>query len=134
MLEEIAGVLRADPVGVWEAAPQWQARWQHGRRGIKATLDAGPRGLLNEVLDRESGLAQPPAANQPALLAACLSFVDRPNRVLLATRSEPFQREELDYLVAAGHYLGVALERSKAFDQTLEKEERLAALVQIAHL
>src|SRR4051794_20916239 len=67
MLEEIAGMLRADPVGVWEAAPQWQARWQHGRRGIKATLDAGPRTLLNEVLDRESGLAQPPGPNQPAL-------------------------------------------------------------------
>ena len=134
MLEEVGGVIRADQVGVWEALPNWQMRWQQGRRGMKTTLEAGLRVLLNEVLDREAGVAQPAAGGQPSLAAACLSFVDRPNRVILATRAEGFRREELEFVVAAGHYLGMALERGKAFDETREKEERLAALVQIAKL
>src|SRR5262249_47007111 len=64
---------------------------------------------------------------------ACLSYTDRPNRVLLAARPrEPFRREELEYAVAAGHYLGAGLERASAWDDHLAHLERLDALLAIA--
>src|SRR5262249_61829912 len=89
--------------------------------------------LLGEVLDREAGAAHPPAGGPPAWLAACLSFVERPNRALLIARPrEPFTREELAYGVAAGHYLGVGLERARRWDEYAGAVERLQALVAIA--
>src|SRR5262245_31783796 len=73
LLEEMAPALRADQAAVCEASPQWQARWQYSRRGTR--VDALPRALLSDVLDREAGVNQPSGANQPAIVAACLSYV-----------------------------------------------------------
>lgn len=130
LLEEIAAGLRADQASIWEAAPDWQPRWSHIRPGAKAA--APPRPLLGEVLDREAGASVPAAGNQPAFLASCLSFVDRPNRVLLVARPrDAFAKVELEYAVAAGHYLGLVLERARTWDLAREKEERLEALVAI---
>ncbi len=132
LLEEIGLALRADQAVVCEATPEWKARWQFTRRGARPASDALPRSLLSEVLDREAGVAQPPQAQQPALLASCLSYVEKPNRVLLATRPrDAFERIELEYAVAAGHYLGLALENARNLDQRLEAQERLQALVTI---
>ena len=132
MLEEIGVALRADQALIADASPEWHAAWQYARRGIRPPLDALPRSLLSEVLDRAAGVHQPPAANQPALLAACLSYVDRPNRVLLVARPrEPFEAVELQYAVAAGHYVGLALEWARQWDQGQEARERLQTLVAI---
>jgi transcriptional regulator with GAF, ATPase, and Fis domain len=126
LLEEIAAALRADAAAVWEAAPDWKRLSQHVKPGTRVNLDAVPRPLLSEVLDREAGVAQ------EHLLAACLSFVDRPNRVLTIHRPrEPFDKLDLEYAVAAGHYLGVALERVRAGEQARDLEERLRALLAI---
>src|SRR5262249_1613252 len=66
-------------------------------------------------------------------VAACLSYTDRPNRVVLATRPrEPFRREELEYMVAVGHYLGAGLERASAWDERAARLERLEALLAIS--
>jgi Nif-specific regulatory protein len=133
MLEEAAATLRADQAAVLEASPEWAARWQHTRRGARPPGDNWPRGLLGEVLDREAGASQPPLPGQPAYLAACLSYTDRPNRVLLLARPrEPFSREELAYAVAAGHYLGLGLERARAWDEERDLIDRLQALVAIS--
>ena len=132
MLEEIAGVLRADQAGVLEATPEWHVRWKHVRRGARPLGDALPRTLLGEVLDRTSGVSQPAGSGSPAFVAACLSYVERPNRVLLATRPrEPFSRAELEYVVAAGHYLGTGLEHARAWDERARTTQRLEALVTI---
>src|SRR5215213_5807977 len=84
MLEEVAATLNAEQAGVWEATPEWHVCWQFARRGVRAAQP--PARLLGEVLDREAGVSQPATAAQPALLASCLSFVDRPNQVLLVQR------------------------------------------------
>jgi DNA-binding NtrC family response regulator len=98
----------------------------------RANLDALPRLLLGEVLDRQSTVAQPPCGLQPALLVACLSFVERPNRVLVVTRCrEPFAPTELEYGAAAAHYVGVALERARAWDHVAIANQRLQALMEI---
>ncbi len=132
LLQEIGTQLRADHVAVWEAPPEWRPRWQSARPGTRTNLPAVPRPLLGDVLDRAAGVSQPPAGGQPALLAACLSFVDRPNRVLVALRPrDAFGREELEYAVAAGHYLGVALEKARAWDQAALQSQRLHALMEI---
>src|SRR6516165_2565583 len=116
LLEEIAAALRADMAAVVEATPQWRSVWQYVRRGVRSPGLPGP--LLSEVLDRVSGVSQPPSANQPAFLAACLSYSDRPNRVLLVSRPrDTFEAAELEYAVACGHYLGVAADRASARDQ-----------------
>jgi Nif-specific regulatory protein len=131
ILEEISTTLGADQAAIWVADPEWRARWSHRVRAARA--DGPPRPLLGEVLDREAGFRTPPGAHQPAWLAACLSFTDRPNRVLVAARPrEAFAQSELGYAVAAGHYLGVALERGRAWDQLRAKEERLEALLEIS--
>ncbi len=133
LLQEIATALRGEHAGVWEAAPAWEPRWHFARAGARANPDALPRTLLGEVLDRQASALQPPAAGQPALLVACLSYVDRPNRVLVVTRTrEPFARDELEYATAAGHYLGIALERARAWDQSAAQVLRLQALVEIS--
>jgi Nif-specific regulatory protein len=133
LLQEIAAALRGDHTGVWEATPAWQLRWQHARPGARVNLDGLPRPLFNEVLDRQASVVQPPGGAQPALLAACLSFVDRPNRVLVVTRArESFARPELEYAAAAGHYLGVALEKARAWDQAAAQAQRLQALMDIS--
>jgi Nif-specific regulatory protein len=133
LLQEIASALRADHAGVWEAVPPWEVRWQYARPGVRTNLDALPRPLLNEVLDRQAGVVQPPGTGLPAVLAACLSFVERPNRVLVVTRArEPFTRADLEYGAAAGHYLGVALERARAWDQAAVQAQRLQALMEIS--
>ena len=47
-----------------------------------------------------------------------LSYTERPNRVLIASRPrEAFLVGELEYAVAAGHYLGLGLERARAWDE-----------------
>jgi transcriptional regulator with GAF, ATPase, and Fis domain len=130
LLEEIASALRADQATIWEALPEAKARWSHLRRGGRP--DRVPQALLGDVLNREAGMSSGPAANQPALLAACLSYTDQPNRVLVVSRPrESFTTAELEYAVAAGHYLGLALERARAWDQMRDKEERLEALLEI---
>ena len=132
LLQEIATTLRADHAGVWEATPAWVLRWQHARAGTRTNLEALPRPLFNEVLDRQASVIQSPAPTQPALLAACLSFVERPNRVLVVTRArEPFARTELEYGTGAGHYVGVALEKARAWDQAAVQTQRLQALMEI---
>jgi Nif-specific regulatory protein len=133
LLEEIAGVLRADLAAVVEAPSPWQVRWQYLRRGARPPGDALPRTLLAEVLDREAGAARPPAGATPALLAVCLSYAERPNRALLVARPrEPFTRAELEYAVAAAHYLGAGLDRAAAWDERTTRLERLEALLAIA--
>src|SRR5438128_10385280 len=59
LLEEIAAAMRADQAIVWEAQPSVTARWHYVRRGGRP--DPMPRALLSDVLDREAGLASPPA-------------------------------------------------------------------------
>ncbi|MBI3411791.1 MAG: sigma-54-dependent Fis family transcriptional regulator [Planctomycetes bacterium] len=132
LLEEIASAVRADQAGIWEATPEWKPRWQYLRRGAKADLP--PRTLLSDILDRQAGVGVAPASGQPAFAAACLSFTaDRPNRLLLVSRPrDAFDPVELEYAVAAGHYLGLALERGGLLDQARDKEERLHALVEIS--
>jgi Nif-specific regulatory protein len=132
ILEEVAAVLRADQTAVLEAAPEWLVRWQHVRRGARPLGDALPRTMLGEVLDRTAGFSQHTGSGSPAFVAACLSYVERPNRVLLAARPrEPFTRAELEYVVAAGHYLGTGLEHARAWDERARTMERLEALVAI---
>jgi transcriptional regulator with GAF, ATPase, and Fis domain len=133
LLEEVAGALHADQVAILEAPAPWQTLWQFVRRGARPLGEGLPRGLLGEVLDRQAGVSQPPAGGAPAFVAACLSYTDRPNRVVLATRPrEPFRREELEYAVAVGHYLGAGLERASAWDERAARLERLEALLAIA--
>ncbi len=130
LLEEIAAALRAEQATVWEAQPEPKPRWSFLRHGGKP--DPIARSVLAEVLDRAAGMSAGPGAKQPAMAAACLSFIDRPNRVLIVTRPrDSFTKQELEYTVAAGHYLGLALENSRAWDQLRDKEERLEALIEI---
>lgn len=133
LLAEAAAQLRADHVGIWEAMPTWTLRWQYARPGSRTNLDAIPRPLLNEILDRQAGISQPPTIAVPALCGACLSYVDRPNRVLLVLRPrDNFTQIELEYVVASGHYVGIALERAKLWDQSALKQQRLATLLDIS--
>jgi Nif-specific regulatory protein len=133
MLEEIGGVLRADTANVYEGPPPWKAAWSHARRGLgKPNLNL-PATTMAEVLDRTAGTMLPPAGGQPAFVMACLSFRETPNRLLLANRPrEPFTQSELEYVVAAGHYLGVALEQAQAWDELRQRQERLESLLAIA--
>jgi transcriptional regulator with GAF, ATPase, and Fis domain len=131
LVTEIGGALRADYAAVVEA-PRWQPPWQYVRPGTKAPR-ALPTSLLSEVLDREAGTAQAATAAAPAYLAVVLSYTERANRVLLIARPrEAFRHEELEYAVAAGHYLGAGLERARAWDEQAAAVERLESLVTIA--
>jgi Nif-specific regulatory protein len=131
LLTEISGALRAAFAAVVEA-PRWQPLWQHVRSGARAPR-ALPTALLSEVLDREAGGGQPPTTTTPAYLAVVLSYTERANRVLLVARpGETFHHGELEYAVAAGHYLGAGLERARAWDDQDVAVERLEALVTIA--
>jgi len=133
LLEEVGGALRADQVAVLEARPEWEVRWQYLRRGARPLGEALPRSLLGDVLDQEAGASQPPAGGSQAFLAACLSYTERANRVLLAARPrEPFHEGELQYAVAVGHYLGVGLERTRAWDDRADSVQRLESLLAIA--
>ena len=133
LLAEVAVQLRADHVGIWEATPTWLLRWHHARPGTRINLEAIPRPLLNDILDRQAGVSQTPTGQVPALLGACLSYVDRPNRILLALRPrDPFTHADLEYGVATGHYLGVALEKAKAWDNNITQSHRLGTLLEIS--
>jgi transcriptional regulator with GAF, ATPase, and Fis domain len=133
LLSEVAAQLRAEHIGIWEATPTWQLRWHYARPGTRTNLEIIPRPLLNDILDHQAGGSQPPSGLVPALLGACLSYVDRPNRVLLALRPrEAFSRADLEYLVAAGHYAGIALEKAKQWDQNIAQSQRLATLLEIS--
>ncbi len=132
LLPEIAAQLRADHVGVWEATPKWESRHAWARPGTRVNLDAIPRPLLNDILDRQAGVIQVPTGAAPAIAGACLSFVDRPNRVLVAIRPrDAFVSHELEFAVAAGHYLGIALERAKEWDSAASQVQRLQSLIDI---
>jgi Nif-specific regulatory protein len=131
-LEEVGLALAADRTAVVEPAPDWRPRWQYARRGLRAVAEPLPGGLLGEVLDREAGTSRPPCPGQPALLAAHLPSAGRANRVLVVIRPhEPFTPAELEYGVTAAHYLGVGLDRARAWDEQAEGCERLQALVAI---
>lgn len=132
LLDEIGSVLHADRAAVLEATPAWKPRWQFIRRGLRPPGDHWPQALLAEVLDQEIGISQSSGPGAPAYCAACLSYVERANRVLLVERPrEPFTADDLAYTVAAGHYLGMGLERARAWDDERRQSERLQALVGI---
>lgn len=132
LLPEIAAQVRADHVGVWEAGSSWQLLFEYARPGSRTNVDAITRPLMHEILDKQAGVSQPPAGATPALLGACLSYVERPNRVLLALRPrEAFTRADLEYAVAAGHYVGIALEKAKLWDQSIAQNQRSSALIKI---
>jgi transcriptional regulator with GAF, ATPase, and Fis domain len=131
LLEEIGSALHGDFVAVVEA-PRWQSAWQYLSPGSRAPRTL-PTSLLSDVLDREAGTRQPVTATAPAYLAVVLSYTERANRVLLIARPrEAFRQDELEYAVAAGHYLGAGLERARAWDEQTAAVERLEALVIIA--
>jgi Nif-specific regulatory protein len=133
LLEEIGTVLRADMASVFEASPEWRPVWSFTRRGLVKPVLNLPTTTLGEVLDRTAGTCLVPAAGQPAFVAACLSFRDKPNRALLVNRPrESFSQADLEYAVAAAHYLGIALEKAAVWDETHGRLERLAALLAIA--
>jgi Nif-specific regulatory protein len=132
LLEEITGVLRADQAAVFEPEPDWHPRWQHIRRGAWPPGECRPRALLAEILGRQAGASQAPADGTPAFLGTCLGSLDRPNGVLLVARPrEAFQPAELEYAVAAGHYLGVGLARACSWDEYRQTLERLEGLVAV---
>jgi Nif-specific regulatory protein len=134
LLAEIAVQLRADHAGIWAAAPAWQLCWQYARPGTRVNIESVPRPLLHEILDRQAGVSHAPGGTL-AILGACLSYVDRPNHVLIVLRPrEPFTSAELEYGVAAGHYAGVALERGLAWDQASARTGRLEALIETSRL
>jgi Nif-specific regulatory protein len=88
--------------------------------------------VLAEVLDREAGASLPPTVSAPAILVVCLDRARHPNEVLLTARhGESFGAAELEYAVAAGHYLSLALERAQAWDEQAAALERLSALVAV---
>jgi GAF domain-containing protein len=129
LLEEIGAALQADSVLVLEATPQWPVRYQFGRRAAKAISEPLPRSFLGEVLDRTARACQPPESNSPAYLAVCLHA----QQVLLASRRrEEFTPSDLDYAVAAGHYLGLVLEKIQRREQERQECDRLKALVHIS--
>ena len=133
LLPEIAAQLRADYAGVWEATPSWQVRWQFARPGVRTNLDAISRPLLGEILDRQAGVAQQPAGAAPALIGACLSYVERPNRLLIIQRPrDPFSGADLEYAVAAAHYVGLVLERAKLWDDAAGQNQRFKTLLDIS--
>ena len=89
LLPETAAPLRAEHIGIWEATPDGDA---HQPRNHSAhALERDPR---------SSGRRQPgPLRPGAHLLGACLSYVDRPNRVLLALRPrEAFSCADLECL------------------------------------
>jgi Nif-specific regulatory protein len=132
-LEEIAGAVRAEQAAILEATPQWAPRWNYQRRPTRSS-DNWPRAVLGEVLDREAAVAVPPGATPgaPALLAVCLGYRERANRALVVARpNESFEPIELQYGLAAGYYLGLALESARIFDEYGETQERLQALIAI---
>jgi Nif-specific regulatory protein len=139
-LEEIAGAVRAEQSAVLEAMPEWTARWRYSRRPVHVA-DSWPKALLGEVLDKEAAVAAGPLPNgrgsesnrgSPAVLAVCLGYRERANRALVVSRpDEEFQRAELEYALAAGYYLGLALEASLQADSARENQERLQTLVAI---
>jgi Nif-specific regulatory protein len=131
-LEEIAGAVHAETAAILEATPDWQPRWLHGRRPVRPGSQSWPRTLLGEVLDQEAAASQPALDKTPAYLAVCLGYRERPNRALLLARpGEAFQRPELEYGLAAGYYLGLALEVARTADEQRQTQERLQALVAI---
>jgi transcriptional regulator with GAF, ATPase, and Fis domain len=133
MLEEIGSALRADSAVIAEATPRWQVIAESVRRGARSPAGQLPGALLSEVLDRQAGASQPASHQHAPMLAACLSYTDQPNRVLLVVRPrDDFERIELEYAVSAGHYLGLALEKSRAWQGRQEDQHRLETLLSIA--
>jgi len=130
VLEAITSALHADWAAVFAARPAWEVCWQHARRGVRLPGGPLPRAFLSQILDAEEGAILPAAGGQPAYGAACLSYVERCNRVLLVARPrEPFSAADLAYIVAAGHYLGAGLERARAWDEQVELGRRLTGLL-----
>lgn len=133
LLEEMAGVLRADQIVVLDAVPQWPVRWDYARRSLRLGRDNVPRSLLSEVLDRGAGGCQSPSVNAPAFLAVAFPGHESLNLVLLAGRSrEDFSTEELEYAVAAVYYFGQALVRSRTWQGEVEAGQRFKALLNIS--
>jgi Nif-specific regulatory protein len=134
-LEEIGGAVRADAAAVLEAGAAWSLCWSQGRRAARPGAEAWPQALLSEVLDKEAGAAVAPGttgAGSPAYLAVCLGYRKQPNRVLLLARPrDEFSAVELDYALAAGYYLGLAVEAARANDEMRERVERWQALAAI---
>jgi Nif-specific regulatory protein len=130
LLEEIAGVLRGDQAALLEAEPVSQPRWQFVRRGARPLGECLPRAFLAEVVARQAGAGLPPTAPLPAFLAACLGCPDRPPLVMVVARPrEPFGPSELEYAVAAAHYLGIGLERARRWDEQRQALRHLESLV-----
>ena len=119
MLEEIAGALRADLALVLEATPDWQAHWQHVRRGARPLGDNLPRDPPRRGRSTaRPASAQPPAGGAAASWPPASATPSDPTACCWPPgRASRSAGHELEYAVAAGHYLGVGLERAHAWDE-----------------
>jgi Nif-specific regulatory protein len=132
LLKEMATTLRADQLAVLEPGPQWPPLWQHPRPSARGQPFHPPRTLLQEVQERRAGVSRPPGPAAPALLAVTVPYpAENPYLLLVARSRDEFSGTELEYTLAAGHYLGLALEKVQACQAANEKCRRLEALVQI---
>lgn len=130
LLEEIAAQLRADSVSVMQATPEWKVCWQNQGRLARNPIEAISRPTLHDVLDRQAGVSS--EGKGVFWIATCLSYVDRPNRVLTVLRSrDPFSQDEFECAVAAGHALGVSLEHARHDDDASLRQRRLTSLLEI---
>lgn len=131
MLREICDVLGAEHVSIHEARPGWPCLAEHGTPGRRGKT-AIPHDLLGEVADRRCGRLRFPEGKRPAYIAAVLGG-DEPVRVLLACRQQPaFTAEELEYAVAAAHFVGLAVARAAEYQAVSKKAARSDELIQTA--
>jgi transcriptional regulator with GAF, ATPase, and Fis domain len=144
LLDEVSSVLRAEQAAVFEATPQWELRWQSSRGG-RGRAPLPPHALLGGVLEREAGVSQPADGRTPAFLAAPVTAgrggqlaahggaTLSENLVLLVSRAGgAFTRADLEYGLAAGHYLAAGLKRAAAWEKRGAALERLEILGNVA--
>jgi Nif-specific regulatory protein len=117
LVAEIGTTLRADQAAVLASISPWPILCQYQRKTCREQPLNLPRAWLDEVKDRRAGSSRPPGPTAPAFLAATVPTRDQGGRLLLAARGrDAFNTGELEYAVAAGHYLGQALERIREWE------------------
>src|SRR5262245_10173180 len=111
-LERMGSVVAADRVEMLGGAPHWQSLdvWP---KQVRSGQD-WPTGLFREALDRGAATAVAASGTRPSTLLAALDSRLLPNRLLAASRSRPFGRNDAECWAALAPVLSCLLSSGQA--------------------
>jgi Nif-specific regulatory protein len=131
LLRKLSQAMSADRVELIANDSRWQCEGSWPKQP-RANHD-WPTSVFNDALDRGAATILPAAGNRPSTILAPLDAAVLPNRVLIASRTRPFQRSDVELWASLASVVSVVLAQGKAIEVARDRVQQLESLLEVSH-